>query len=189
MEKLLSQNGLDRVYKAKLRQYGNSSVEELRFNNKSSAGRSSLPSIFLCHSHLDKTIVNKMLALFDQLNVSAYVDWMDTDMPNETSHVTASLIKQKIERCDKFIFLATYRALTSKWCSWELGLAFSLKKDKDFAILPIESRNGNWPGNEYLGLYPSMYINANIEPELMQVEDITISRDGQTTSLKEWLLN
>lgn len=42
-------------------------------------------------------------------------------MPKVTSAETATRIKDRISRCDKFILLATNGAIDSKWCNWELG--------------------------------------------------------------------
>lgn len=42
-------------------------------------------------------------------------------MPQVTSGETAIRIKDRIDKCDKFILLATDKAVESKWCNWELG--------------------------------------------------------------------
>lgn len=187
MEKYLSQPSLEKLYKKELKNSGADVVKNFKESNSFNKNQHNAVSIFLCHSHLDKTIVDKVLIILKQLRGAVYVDWMDEMMPTSTNHTTASLIKDKIDKCDKFIFLATVRALSSKWCNWELGLAFSLKAEKDFAILPIESKSGNWPGNEYLGLYPTMKLRKYSESENIDADHITIIINKQTLSLNDWL--
>ena len=38
------------------------------------------------------------------MGVNVYIDWMDDNMPKETSGKTADILKQKIKENDKFIF-------------------------------------------------------------------------------------
>lgn len=146
MNKYISQPGLEKLYKKELKNSGHDGIKRITDSKRTIERQNNVVNIFLCHSHLDKTIVDKTLVLLNQLQVEIYVDWMDDSLPINTNHETGLLIKTKIENCDKFIFLATFRALKSKWCNWELGLAFSLKKEIEMAILPIESKSGNWPG-------------------------------------------
>lgn len=185
----LSQSDLDLVYKKELKQIGKQGFEEFR---KEIQEKSKKPeaknSIFLCHSHLDKTIVNKMLALFQGLNVDLYIDWMDDSLPSHTDKNTASAIKTKIAESQKFLFLATYNALRSKWCNWELGLAYSSKGENDFAILPIESKSGKWLGSEYLQLYPEMQINSLDQEVTITEKDIRINfYNERVIDFRSWL--
>ena len=77
------------------------------------------------------------------------------------------------------LLLATYHGLRSKWCNWELGIADSIKKSSNLAILPIESKSGNWKGNEYLQLYPEMKFGVS-DLELLTVDEINIHElDGK----------
>ena len=63
----------------------------------------------------------------------------------------------KIERYDKFIFIATDAAMASRWCNWEIGYGDAYKYSQDkIAIFPIKQDNRVWEGNEYLQLYPSI---------------------------------
>ncbi|WP_379090725.1 TIR domain-containing protein [Pedobacter sp. UC225_65] len=185
--KHLSQNALQKIYTSEVKKIGLEGLEGLKSEKRSRIQGPQSSSIFLCHSHLDKTIVNKMLLLFNKLNVDLYIDWMDDSMPELTDRTTASIIKEKIDSSSKFIFLATYNALRSKWCNWELGLAYSSKGEKDFAILPIESKNGNWSGNEYLQLYPEMQMNI-IDEQDVDTGNIKINFYNQNTiDFENWI--
>lgn len=188
MEKHLSQNKLEKLYRSELKRLGKSAVAEIKASQKPTDALNPKKSIFLCHSHHDKTIVNKMLLLFNSLEIDLYIDWMDTAMPQLTDKRTATVIKEKIEHSHKFLFLATYNALRSKWCNWELGLAYSSKGENDFAILPIDSKSGNWFGNEYLQLYPEMQIDHTDNISAISASDIKISfYEDRFISFNEWL--
>ena len=78
-------------------------------------------------------------------------------MQHPTDRNTAEALKRKIERYDKFIFIATDAAIASKWCNWEIGYGDAHKYSQDkIAIFPIKQDNRVWEGNEYLQLYPSI---------------------------------
>lgn len=112
-------------------------------------------SIFLSHSHVDRSFVDLTITFFRTLGVNVYVDWMDSALSDRTSVATADTIKAKIRDNDKFILLATNSAIASKWCNWELGIGdiYKLSTGK-ICLLPLAENNGHWEGNEYLGLYP-----------------------------------
>lgn len=113
---------------------------------------------------------------------------MDTNLPKFTNRDTAELIKEKIEHCNRF-FLATYRGLRSKWCDWELGIAYSIKKVNELALLPVESRTGRWAGSEYLNLYPIMIIGDDLDN--LKAEEVFVNgpADKLSVSLEVWLHN
>ncbi len=187
MDTLISQNDLEKLYKKEIKTFGkegvNKIINEKRNTEKEYRKRN---SIFLCHSHNDKTIVEKIILLFNKLETNIYVDWMDETMPKVTNQETAEMIKAKIEHSHKFLFLATYYGMKSKWCDWELGLAYSIKKKNELAILPIQSRSGKWEGSEYLQLYPLMNID---DPDLenVKIDEISIDMNSKSIPLKQWL--
>ena len=110
-------------------------------------------------------------------------------MPVVTDKNTAALIKDKIQHCHKFLFLATSRALQSKWCDWELGIAYSIKKENEMAILPIESKSGKWKGSEYLNLFPEMEFET-ADLDNVEVRDIKIRyTQAKYILLEKWLIN
>ena len=84
-------------------------------------------TVFLSHKHDDGEILKNVISMLKNLGINVYVDWMDEDMPKQTSGTTAVKIKQKIRSCRKFILLATEGAIASKWCNWELGYGDAYK--------------------------------------------------------------
>ena len=188
MKKYLSQKDLDKLYRKEKRILGEKGIEEKLNRNKTTPNNVlSNGKIFFSHSHLDKTIVNKIGLIFDKLDIELYIDWLDKSLPESTNAITANRIKDKIKSSNKFLFLATYHGLKSKWCNWELGIADSLKTEDNLAILPIETRSGNWKGNEYLRLYSEMKIESDSLDDLNtdKIKIRTIS--GEYLSLKEWI--
>lgn len=81
----------------------------------------------------------------------------------KTCAKTAERIKDKIEKCDKFILVGTEGAINSKWCNWELGIGDVRKHDNaNLAILPIKKNYSDYSGNEYIELYPTIqYEDGN----------------------------
>lgn len=189
MEKIISQNKLEAFYQKELKALGKEGIET-KVRKKRSAfisDHKNSKTIFLSHSHLDKTIVNKIGLLFGNLNAGLYIDWLDKTLPETTNRITASVIKNKIQDCHHFLFLATYHGLRSKWCNWELGIADSLKAENKLAILPIQSKSGNWSGSEYLQLYPEMKFE-NDDLDSLTINQISIQPlDGKVISLRQWL--
>jgi hypothetical protein len=189
MSKLLSQTDLTRFYDGELKKNGKHRIDEVKSILRITSETSSNSTIFLSHSHLDKKIVDKIVMLFSELQIEVYIDWMDKDMPSYTNRTTAALIKAKIDNSTKFLFLATYNALRSKWCNWELGIAYSSKGENDFAILPIQSKTGKWKGAEYLQLYPEMQVDVTNLDHPLKAHEIKINfTEGRIVNFDEWLI-
>ena len=76
-------------------------------------------TVFISHKHDDLDEIKGLIGLLERkYNIKAYIDSLDKSMPKKTSGETASKIKQRINRCNKFILLATNGAVESKWrCS------------------------------------------------------------------------
>ena len=64
-------------------------------------------SVFLSHKHDEISQLKRVAYILENLRTSIYVDWLDNSMPRTTSGVTATIIKQQIEKYDKFILIAT----------------------------------------------------------------------------------
>lgn len=116
-------------------------------------------TVFISHKHEDLEDLSGLIGFLEKnYDVKAYIDSKDSSMPNVTSGVTASKIKERIRQCDKFILLATDGAVESKWCNWELGYGDAQKfNSKDIAILPLKRKgydDASYKGNEYMQIYP-----------------------------------
>lgn len=112
-------------------------------------------TIFLSHKHDEKTLLYKVKTLFENLGMSVYVDWMNSNMQHPTNVDTANEIRAQIRKQNKFILIASDAAISSPWCNWELGQGDAMKSvDDRIAILPIADNHGVWNHNEYLQIYP-----------------------------------
>ena len=117
-------------------------------------------TVFLSHKHKDLEELEEatgVIELLEDLGVKVYIDSMDNKMPEQTSGETASRIKDIIKYCNKFILLATEKAIESYWCNWELGIGDVHKFEPHIAILPVKEKgqyNHLYKGNEYLQIYP-----------------------------------
>jgi len=127
-------------------------------------------TIFLCHSHEDKTLAEGFQNILANYGIKVYIDWQDSKLPESPNRETAGRIKEKIGDLDLFILLATNNSLSSRWCPWEIGIADSSKNYEDILIVPIVDYSGEFKGNEYLQLYKRIEIDSLdellvIEPE------------------------
>ena len=160
-------------------------------------------TVFLSHKHKDIEEIEEatgVIEILEDLGTKVYIDSMDNKMPNQTTGETAARIKEVIKYCDKFILLATARAIESYWCNWELGIGDVHKFQKHIAILPVKEKGEydfQYKGNEYLQIYSHInyrdgttnYINnGGIIPKGYYVDD-PINKEGIThiTALKTWL--
>lgn len=135
-------------------------------------------TVFLSHKHKDLEEIEEAVGVIEMLRdlgAKVYIDSMDNKMPDQTSGETAARIKDVIKYCDKFILLATSKAIASYWCNWELGIGDVHKFKNHIAILPVKEKgelNSQYKGNEYLHIYPhidyengsSLYSNGNRIP-------------------------
>lgn len=134
----------------------NESLREVRTFSAKSA-YSAKPTVFLSHKHDDLKDLQGFMGKLQELGAKVYIDSMDNKMPDQTSGDTAIRIKEVIRYCNKFILLATEKAIESYWCNWELGIGDTHKFIEHIAILPMKERGLNdwqYKGNEYLQIYP-----------------------------------
>ena len=114
--------------------------------------------VFLSHKHDDLADLKDLIGFFEkQYNVDTYIDSMDKSMPSKPCCETAARIKGVITSCDKFILLATDKAVESTWCNWELGYGDAKKFRKHIAILPMKEKDTHvYKGHEYMSIYPTI---------------------------------
>ncbi|MDN3582494.1 toll/interleukin-1 receptor domain-containing protein [Mucilaginibacter flavus] len=134
------------------------SLNEVRTFSALSASKAK-PTVFLSHKHDDLSDLRGLMGLLEGIGAKIYIDSMDNKMPDQTCGDSAARIKEVIKFCDKFVLLATAKAIESYWCNWELGIGDTHKFIQHIAILPIkDSGQYDWQykGNEYLQIYPQI---------------------------------
>lgn len=153
--------------------------------------------VFLSHKHQDLDELYAVKRILEKCGVKPYVDWMDKSMPEKTNADTAANLKDRIDFCDKFIFIATIDSLEAPWCNWEIGYGDAAKfASQSIAIFPIKEDNGKWEDNEYLQLYPSIeyedgstkYTSGHLIPKGYYVEMPVVEVGYRSIiPLNEWL--
>ncbi len=135
------------------------SLNESKIFKSESASFSVEPTVFLSHKHDDLKDLQGVMGALKDLKAKIYIDSMDNKMPNHTSGETALRIKEIIKYCNKFVLLATDKAIESFWCNWELGIGDTHKYIEHIAILPMKEKGASdysYKGNEYLQIYPTI---------------------------------
>lgn len=180
---LLTKSDLSKARTNFLKSKTFSALNEAKNESRTRSARSTEVTVFLSHKHDEVKELEDAIALLKELGVSVYVDWLDGEMPKATSGITATKIKKKIRDNRKFIFLATEKAIASKWCNWELGYGDSVKYIDHIALLVVKEDYGNWSGSEYLQIYPTIGKKYTSLEGYYEVE----FPDGKKVDLDKWL--
>ena len=179
----------------------NESLQETRmFSSKSYQAK---PTVFVSHKHSDLEDLEEVkgvIELLENCGAKIYIDSMDNSMPGHTCGDTAIRIKDVIKHTNKFILIATEKAIESYWCNWELGIGDTYKYIQHISILPIKEKGESdyrYKGNEYLQIYPSIdfedgtnvYMPSNKIIEKGYYVAKPRNKDGirYITPLKEWI--
>lgn len=124
-------------------------------------------TVFISHKHDELDDLKGVLGFLQtKYNVKVYIDSQDSSMPKTIDAQTAKNLKDRIKRCNKFIFLATNGAVESKWCNWELGFGDAQKFKDHIAVLPMKpkgSYDSSYRGAEYLSIYPYIHFSDGSE--------------------------
>lgn len=122
-------------------------------NSVSEARSYALDTAFLCHSHKDNELAEKLQIFLVSLGWNVYIDWKDNTMPDKPNRETAGKIQDRIKQCKWFLLLATENSMASRWCPWELGFSDGVKGKDSIIVIPTSDARGNAYGNEYMELY------------------------------------
>lgn len=128
---------------------------------ESYADQAGLSSVFLCHSHHDGDYVRGFIIKLREAGWNVYVDWMDTEMPENPTRETAEKIQTRIRKLTYFLYLATPNSSSSRWCPWEIGYADGVKDREEILICTTVDYAGHEYGAEYLQLYRTIDIAEN----------------------------
>ena len=151
-------------------------------------------TVFISHKHDDLDDLKGIIGFLEKnYNVSCYIDSRDKSMPQITSAETATKIKSRIKKCDKFILLASNGAINSKWCNWELGYGDAQKFKDNIALFSFRQSDEAYEGQEYLNIYPHivrierplLVSNEYISPGYYVRETI---KSNTYMPLRQWLM-
>lgn len=164
---------------------------ELSHSSKAAPG---VFDIFLSHSFRDAVLILGLKSVLEADGLSVYVDWIE-DAQLDRSQVnatTASLLRQRMQRCSSLVYATSRSASTSRWMPWELGFFDGAHGPEQVAICPIDTGTGNYVGQEYLGLYKTLEklsqsgVNRPfaVPPSRRQAERMTSFASGRRAFVK-----
>lgn len=147
-------------------------------------------NVFLSHSSNDIDLLPYIITIIENHDGNVYIDKSDKNLPAITCRKTAAILKDEINKINKFIVFVTPNSKNSRWVPWELGLADGLKSMNDIALFPshdVANNQNNWIEQEYLGLYNSIQLGrfeGKTTYEWMVYNLVTT----YSTPLREWIL-
>jgi hypothetical protein len=109
--------------------------------------------IFLSYRRKDSNYVKPIVEILKNLGANVYIDYLDDSLPEKPNTETAAILRDRIQKSDKFILMATPNSSDSKWIPWELGLGDGFVNYENVAILPITQYSNSWTEQEYYSIY------------------------------------
>lgn len=110
---------------------------------------------FLSHSSDDDELLPGVITILENHGADVYIDDGDERLPENTTPMTARLLKDSINECRRFVLFVTPNSKNSRWIPWELGLGDGMKTTFSVALFPSAENwyETEWSEQEYLGLY------------------------------------
>lgn len=144
--------------------------------------------IFLCHSYLDKEIVEGLYLELTKMGFKVYVDWIiDPQLNrNDVTKDAAELIRRRLRASKSLLLALSANAGLSKWVPWELGYVDG--NTQQCALLPVSTDDlsrTSFHRTEYLKLYP--YVEK--PNDLSRFRDNLWAVEGAHTyvDFQEWI--
>jgi hypothetical protein len=141
--------------------------------------------VFLSYRRKDKEYVKPIVDLLHSLKVKVYVDYLDEHMPDTPSSKTASLLRERIKKSDKFIMVSTPNSKDSKWIPWELGLGDGFDGYENAIILPVTNNTLIWAEQEYFEIYG--YVKEADSTDKSKTDWAIFYPDRKPIWLSDWL--
>ncbi|MGW6935562.1 toll/interleukin-1 receptor domain-containing protein [Lentzea sp. NPDC054927] len=92
-----------------------------------------LVDVFISYSRRDVQDARQIANLLIEAQYDVWIDW--ELLPGQT---WKGMIREKIEKCDRFVCIVTPEMLLSQWCLWELSVATRMCKP----VVPVLVRAG-----------------------------------------------
>lgn len=162
------------------------STERIKLMSESQATHVSF-DIFLCHSFLDREIIEGLYLELSKMGLKVYVDWIVDPQLNRdnVTKETAELIRRRLRSSKSLLLAVSANADLSKWVPWELGYVDG--HTQQCALLPVSTDNltrSSFERKEYLKLYP--YVEK--PNDLLSFKDKlwTVENANQYVDFQEW---
>lgn len=159
---MIFERGFFNRYKDGLsKQYLLESIERTQSFSSTSIIPDKGTTVFISYSHddVDTEELEGIIAMFRNYNIVPYISCMNNKL--NTKQLTSATAKSRdvIKFCNKFILLATNKAIESFYCNWEVGIGDVCKYKDHIAILPIKELKQNdnhFKSDDYLKIYSSI---------------------------------
>lgn len=163
-------------------------AEERQRIVKNASARAPEGSTFLSYSSKDGDLLPAVVRVLQNEGAHVYIDRFDPELPTATSKTTASLLRDRIRLCRKFVLFATQNSKDSRWVPWELGLSDAFKSSAATAVFPsVDSAlETAWAEREYLGLYDRV-VWGKLQGYEQKVWMVWDQRKNTAVRLHDWL--
>lgn len=141
--------------------------------------------IFLSYRRKDNNYVKPIVEILKSLGANVYIDYLDDTLPEKPDTETASILRSRIQKSDKFILMATPNSSESKWIPWELGLGDGFIHFENVAILPITNNSSSWSEQEFYSIYG--YIEKANSKDKSKYDYAIFYPDGTAEWLLDWI--
>lgn len=141
--------------------------------------------VFLSYRRKDKEYVKPIVDLLHGLKVNVYIDYLDEQLPDTPSSKTASILRERIMKSDKFIMVLTPNSKDSKWIPWELGLGDGFDGYENAIVLPVTNNTHIWAEQEYFKIYG--YVKKADSSDESKSDWAIFYQDRKPIWLSDWL--
>ncbi len=140
-------------------------------------------SVYFAYDPKDEEYLLSVMLLLDSTGAKIYPDWSAYSISSDQESVNPETIRSNIERCSKFIFIATENAVQSSRCNWELGIGYGLKYPDNIAVMSVTEQRGTiWSGPDHLQTFPMLVTDNDFF-----IGEFFIEGGQRRISLTEWL--
>lgn len=141
--------------------------------------------IFLSYRRKDRQYVRPIVDILKRLGAKIYIDYLDDSLPEKPNTETAAILRNRIQKSDKFILMATPNSSDSKWIPWELGLGDGFLNYNNVAIMPITQFSNSWAEQEYYSIYG--YVRKADSTDGSRYDYAIFYPDGSAEWLLDWI--
>lgn len=138
--------------------------------------------VFLSYRREDKDYITPVVEFLKSNGINVYIDYLDDSLEDDNTKVAGQL-RTRINKCKKFISLATPNSSKSKWMPWELGLGDRIVNYENVAVLPITHNENSWGDQEYGAIYGRIENQNTYSNSCWYV----VFPGGDKISLLEWV--
>ena len=143
-------------------------------------------TVFLFYNPSDQALVQPIVNILKSLRINLYVDFVDNDQLENKVTGLAGILKERIDKADKIIFLSTPEGKEILVSSNDFGLNGSLKNTEKVVVFPITKMAQMWEEKNSYERYG--FINKKFTLFNFPDDWMIQFPGGEKMSLKSWIL-